>query len=408
MIRRPDHVVGRWVLLVGLGHATSVLAVATASSALALGAAGADAARWFGWLAGLATLLGSGVFYLALIFPTGRGHTRRGTASPDRRWRCIVAHRSCAIVAPAGPLHLFPALTNPLGIGPSLALLLGERCRLRPLVVIGVVAFGPLVVASMVTRYRRRRAGRTGTARWFVSAVALTLASLAIVGIASRSRIGLGQAPLVAFGLAGSTVPIAIGIAILRYRLYEIDRIVSRTIGWLAVTTIVGSVFVVAVVGPPGRSSAGSRRATRSRSPAPRSSRPRCSSRSASASSGRSTGASTGRATTASARSRRSGAPPRRGGPRRRIARSRRRHRGRGGPAAAAACGCEERRMTRVAARPSRSAARLVWVIAALGIASSALLVASYARPTADATPPRRSRPCPWSGACSPSSCAAR
>ena len=52
-----------------------------------------------------------------------------------------------------------------------------------------------------------------------------------------------------AFGLAGSTIPIAIGIAILRYHLYEIDRIVSRTIGWLAVTTIVGSVFVLAVVG---------------------------------------------------------------------------------------------------------------------------------------------------------------
>ena len=42
MIRRPDNVVGRWVLLVGMGHAISVLAAATASSALALGAAGVD------------------------------------------------------------------------------------------------------------------------------------------------------------------------------------------------------------------------------------------------------------------------------------------------------------------------------------------------------------------------------
>ena len=117
------------------------------------------------------------------------------------------------------------------------------------MVVIGIVAFAPVVVASMVTRYRAAGPVERAQLRWFVAAVGLTLTSLAIVGIASTIRIGFGQAPIVAFGIAASTVPIAIGIAILRYRLYEIDRIVSRTIGWLAVTTIVGSVFVLVVVG---------------------------------------------------------------------------------------------------------------------------------------------------------------
>ena len=51
------------------------------------------------------------------------------------------------------------------------------------------------------------------------------------------------------FGFAGALVPIAIGIAILRYNLYDIDRLVSRSIGWASVTAILVTVFGVAVVG---------------------------------------------------------------------------------------------------------------------------------------------------------------
>ena len=44
-------------------------------------------------------------------------------------------------------------------------------------------------------------------------------------------------------------MPIAIGIAILRYRLFEIDRIISRTIAWAVVTGVLGAVFAASVVG---------------------------------------------------------------------------------------------------------------------------------------------------------------
>jgi len=44
------------------------------------------------------------------------------------------------------------------------------------------------------------------------------------------------------------TIPIATGIAVLRYHLYDIDRVISRSIGWAAVTSVLVAVFVVAVV----------------------------------------------------------------------------------------------------------------------------------------------------------------
>ncbi|HLQ48120.1 MAG TPA: hypothetical protein VK233_04050, partial [Candidatus Dormibacteraeota bacterium] len=49
--------------------------------------------------------------------------------------------------------------------------------------------------------------------------------------------------------MAFTLPPIAIGVAVLRYRLYEIDRIISRTIGWAVVTSILATTFVTLVVG---------------------------------------------------------------------------------------------------------------------------------------------------------------
>ena len=74
-----------------------------------------------------------------------------------------------------------------------------------------------------------------------------------MIGVTSVNEISrLIDVSLVAFGLVGTTVPIAIGIAIMRYRLYDIDRIVSRTLSWTAVTGVLLVVFVGAVVGLQG------------------------------------------------------------------------------------------------------------------------------------------------------------
>ena len=109
-----------------------------------------------------------------------------------------------------------------------------------------------LGAAALITRYRRGDRVERLQIRWFVSAVAIIAVGAA--GTAASYALGNDSPPistsmtLVAY--AGILLmPIAIGIAVLRYRLYEIDRIISRTIGWAVVTGILGAVFAGTIVG---------------------------------------------------------------------------------------------------------------------------------------------------------------
>ena len=69
---------------------------------------------------------------------------------------------------------------------------------------------------------------------------------IGLVGDAALPN-GLGGAVWLPAILAFCLPPVAIGIAVLRYRLYEIDRIISRTISWAAITVILGASFVAAI-----------------------------------------------------------------------------------------------------------------------------------------------------------------
>jgi DNA integrity scanning protein DisA with diadenylate cyclase activity len=66
--------------------------------------------------------------------------------------------------------------------------------------------------------------------------------------VAALNRGPINETPLMVFALAGTTIPAAIGIAILRYRLYDIDRIISRTIAYAIVSAITAIVFGGAIV----------------------------------------------------------------------------------------------------------------------------------------------------------------
>jgi drug/metabolite transporter (DMT)-like permease len=147
-----------------------------------------------------------------------------------------------------GELAAGTELVNPFGIAgwPGI---LQAFVELIPLEMVALLALG---AAAVITRYRRGDRIERLQIRWLASAVMVIAVGLT----ATVLSFGLGNdnppiresTTLIAY--AGILLmPVAIGIAVLRYRLFEIDRIISRTIAWAVVTGVLGVVFAATVVG---------------------------------------------------------------------------------------------------------------------------------------------------------------
>ena len=246
VVRRPENAVGWCMVLIGAGHALAGLTGAVTSSAVADGLAGAATAGFAGWLTVLFTMIGSIVFGLGFIFPTGRGHTPA--------WDRLV--RVGAVALPflvvliflirPGPLQVFPTIDNPFGVGPDLRSVLGPQ--ISALIAATSVLFVPVLALSLVSRYRMSDAVGRQQLKWFALALLVALSGMAVAGIGALIADEPPEAGLVMFGFGGAFVPIAIGIAILRHGLYDIDRIISRTIGYAVVTAVLATVFGLAAL----------------------------------------------------------------------------------------------------------------------------------------------------------------
>ena len=107
--------------------------------------------------------------------------------------------------------------------------------------------FGFLVaVGSLVLRFRCSRGIERQQLKWFlfvasISASCLAVSIVTVTGAVSDTAWILGLVTM-------AFVPIAIGVAVLRYRLYEIDRIVSRAVGYVLVTAAIAALFVAVVL----------------------------------------------------------------------------------------------------------------------------------------------------------------
>jgi hypothetical protein len=115
---------------------------------------------------------------------------------------------------------------------------------------LGAVLLGVLAgctVASVVSvglRFRRSHGVERQQLKWFTYAAALML----LANLVTMTVLPDGVASDVLFGLAIALVPIAAGVAILRHRLYDIDRLINRTLVYAALSAVLGAVYAGAVL----------------------------------------------------------------------------------------------------------------------------------------------------------------
>jgi hypothetical protein len=110
-------------------------------------------------------------------------------------------------------------------------------------------AFVPFLGLSLVSRYRLADTVGRQQLKWFVLALLVTIAGVAVAAVGALVSKQPPEAGLVLFGFAGTLVPVAIGIAILRHHLYDIDRLISRSLGYAIVTGVLAAVFAMTAIG---------------------------------------------------------------------------------------------------------------------------------------------------------------
>jgi hypothetical protein len=231
--RLPANVIGWLLALGGLCFALMSGAGGLADFGLSVHPGSIPGAIWFAWLTQWiwAPAMGA-VIGLGLIYPTGRllSARWRGVALATVLTLAVLAFGSAVTPWSDG---LFPE-QNPLELGSGALTILDDL--LAPAVLIAVIV-ALLAVASLVIRYRRGISIERAQLRWFAAVAAICLPTL-LVGLTLWWPFYI--VAYVGFAL----LPVAIGIAILRYRLYEIDRLISRTISYGVLTAIVGGLFV--------------------------------------------------------------------------------------------------------------------------------------------------------------------
>ncbi|MEX1272139.1 MAG: hypothetical protein WEB55_06790 [Acidimicrobiia bacterium] len=235
--RRPASWYG-WVWLV-LGLGGSLLEFSSGYVANHVAGASLPAAPYIALLSGLGW---SGLFltipFVLLLFPTGH--------LPSPRWRHVARLTAACGVIGAVLGSFVPgemgtaAIVSPLGVEGEAGALIEGAVVVATLVVL--VMLVPAAV-SLILRYRSAVGVERQQIKWFALAAALFV--LMFMSDFVWEFEGAIEALKEAIPLA--LLPIAIGVAILRHRLYDIDRIISRTVSYAVLTALLVGVFVASV-----------------------------------------------------------------------------------------------------------------------------------------------------------------
>ena len=243
--RRPENAVGLLLVVAGAGYAMTMLFVAMSFGFAAEGTPRGDRqAELAGWATVLANQIGGFGFLILFIFPTGRAQSARWAWFTRFAALSMLATSAVVLVQP-GPLYLSPSLDNPFGVGPDLR---GGQ-PFSPIITLFSFIAAPAIPITLGSRYRMAGHVERQQLKWFALAGIVSIAGVGFAGWGAMLSGGApGEIGLVVYAFAAAVVPVAIATAILRHNLYDIDRIVSRTIAYGIVSAIVAVVFGVVVV----------------------------------------------------------------------------------------------------------------------------------------------------------------
>jgi signal transduction histidine kinase len=249
--RHPRHRVGWLMLWIGLAAPAQILAGKVAEL---LAPAGAPVSQWplpvqvLAWIP--AWLWAPAVLPLILLLPL---HFPDG-ALPGPRWRFVrwAAYAVIALLAVgfAGGFWLW----SPAAADMLVAEVIAEDQFLTPVGAIAQLTF-PVIVpvvlavfASVVVRYLRASSLERHQLRWLLFGLAIAVPIMTVAMVA-QGLAGTRPWQIVAETVAVLPIPLTMGVAILRYRLYDIDVVISRSLTAAGLALFISAVYVCVVVG---------------------------------------------------------------------------------------------------------------------------------------------------------------
>jgi len=195
-----------------------------------------ETAAWFAtWAWTVQTIA---LTFLLLLFPNGR--------LPSPRWRpvawCAGLGISGSVVSfalIAGPLGDFPQIVNPYGVDSPVVRVVG--------IAAGFMIVGSMVASAISVIVRARRAGRVERQqiKWLAYGGALVVGTTLVGGVIAIWNVTVS---ILIINLAFLGLPIFTGIAIVRYRLYDIDILINRTLVYGALTATLALIYFSGVV----------------------------------------------------------------------------------------------------------------------------------------------------------------
>jgi signal transduction histidine kinase len=242
-LRRPENAIG-WIFLAA-ALLSGVQGLAQEYTVFALSEGNVRGARIGNWIDGLiwVPITGSIAIFVTLLFPTGR--------LPSRRWRWVPWISALGILLFTAAFTVSTdnqvGLPNPFfELGPdAVGTLFGLGSSLY---LAGVLA----ALASFVVRFRRSRGDERQQLRWFAAAVGLAafFITLSVISqLLAPNLDGFTRAAAVMTILSFASIPVATGVAVLKYRLYDIDIVINRAVVVGALGVFITGVYIGIVVG---------------------------------------------------------------------------------------------------------------------------------------------------------------